>query len=61
MGRLEVSLPVKVVRMQQHCSDCGDDNRIEIEVYSLDANGMESVAVLEGCTACKTGLCREDR
>jgi len=60
MSRLEAKLPVKLVRIQQPCRDCGDDNRIEIEVFTLDSNGMESIAVLEGCTACKTGLCRED-
>jgi hypothetical protein len=60
MSKLEAKFPVKVVRVQQPCSDCGRDNRIEVEVFTLDRNGAESVAVLTGCPVCKTGLCRED-
>lgn len=60
MSHLEAKLPIKLVRIQQPCPDCCTDSRVQVEVFTLDANGLESIAVLEGCTYCKSGLCRED-
>ena len=60
MSTLPVNIPIKRVVVGQPCGDCGTDNLLEVHVYSLSTDGVNSVAVLRGCTECKSGLCRED-
>lgn len=58
-GRTPLALPVKTIRVQQHCKVCDTDARLEVDVYSLDSGGAELIATLVGCTECKTGLARD--
>lgn len=50
---------IKRARVQQPCPDCGTDNRVELDVLTLNEEGIETVATLVGCTECRSGLCRE--
>ena len=59
-GRTPLNIPVKTIRVQQRCSACDTDSRVEVDVYSLDTEGAELVATLVGCTECRTGLARKD-
>ena len=60
MATLPVNIPIKRLVVGQYCEDCNTDNLLEVHVYSLNVDSVNSVAVLRGCTECKSGLCRED-